>query len=341
MKKNFFIVKNDFLPFWVFAVFLIFIAGFRGGTRDTDVYAYIYSTINNYNLGFKSFYDETGMEVGFGYIAKIFYNAGFSFTIFALFISYITFIFIKKASSNFGANSFLVLLCYIPVFFANHQLMQVRQGLAVAAVYFSLSLFLNKKEKIKSVLVFLFGAFFHNIVFLFAFFNLSIMQKILLIKRVKFSVKIIFLVALVFILCRLITSFELILLTDRISNYSDSSYAEERSFFHPVNLRSIFLLLAFILFRPKSYNKIYDYLVILYAIGVGFRLGFYDFLILSGRVSTLFTFAEIFLIPLVLQEKFHKILLILLMFIYFSINLYINFVYQVPFVFDDYFKPIF
>ncbi|WP_180138626.1 EpsG family protein [Acinetobacter sp. YH12043] len=340
MKNNIFIVRRDFIPYWVVASLFALIVAFRGGTRDTDVYAYIFNTINNYSLGIKSFYDSTGVEVGYGYLAKIFFNLGFSFTIFSLFISFVTFLFIKKASDNFKANSFLVLLCYIPVFFANHQLMQIRQGLAVAAVFFSLSLLLANKSKLKGLFFFLFGAFFHNVVVLIYLFNLSLVRKILTIKKIKFSIKILLLVVAVFVVCRLFSSLGLIFLTDRISNYSNTSYSEERSILHPVNLRSVILLLIFVFFRPKN-NKIFDYLTIIYSIGVGLRFGFYDFLILSGRVSTLFTYAEIFLIPLILKEKFNKFMVMILVFIYFLLSLYINLVIQVPFVLDDYFKPIF
>ena len=341
MKKSFLVVNRSFLPYWFFTLLFVLIAGFRGGTRDTDVYAFVFNTINDYKLGIIGFYESTGMEVGFGYFAKLFYNLGLSFTFFSIFISFITFLFVKKASDNFGANAFLVLLCYIPVFFANHQLMQIRQGIAVAAVYFALSLFLSRGEKIKGTVFFLFGLFFHNIVLIFSFLNLFFIQKLLLTKKIHFYLKIIFLVAIVFLFCRLITSIGLILLTDRIANYADSTYSEERSFLHPVNIRSILLLAFFVILRPKKESKFYDFLTIIYALGIGFRLGFYDFLILSGRISTMFTFAEIFLIPLVLQERFNKLVLIFFIFIYFSMNLYINIFYQVPFIIEDYFKPIF
>lgn len=333
-------IRKDFIPFWFCSFIFICIAALRGKTRDTDAYLFVYKNINSFPLDFKGFYDSTGMEIGYGYIASFFYNLNAPFFIFLFFISFITFFFIKKASNNLGTNAFFVLLAYLPVFFANHQLMQIRQGLAVAAAYCALSYFINNKAKILGWLSFIFGFIFHNVILIFIFFFFNKINKFILTDKINLFIKCFLIVISVVVLCRILTDYGLIQLTDRVSTYTDSIYSEDRPVYHPANLRSLLLLVIFVYFRPKSKEFTYDFLTILYAIGVGFRLGFYDFLILSGRLSTIFTFSEIFLIPMLLKFKFNQVTSFFLMLFYVIINLYITIVYQVPFIFEDYFRPL-
>ncbi|MDH0711167.1 EpsG family protein [Acinetobacter johnsonii] len=334
-------VKIDSIYYFLLATIFILIAGLRGNTRDTIIYKFVYENVNEFSLNFSQFYESTGMEVGYGFLAFIFNNLGVSFTLFLTFISLLSFYFIKKASDVFDVNSFLVLLCYIPVFFANHQLMQIRQGLVIVIGYYFIALILKNKSKILAYGLFILGLLFHNILFVFIIFISNWFNRFIATDKIKLIIKVVVVVVMVFLFCRLITDFGIIQITDRISNYNDSEYSETRSFFHPANLRSFLLLLLFVFLKPvDNKNYVYNFLVVLYAIGLGFRLGFYDFVILSGRLSTLFTFSEIFLIPMLLDNKFNKVAIIIFVLIYFCINLYINLVYQVPFILIDYFKPL-
>ncbi|WP_038350319.1 EpsG family protein [Acinetobacter baumannii] len=340
--KNHFLVKRDSLFFWLFALIFILVAGFRGGTRDTDVYKYVYDHIYNFPLSsIGSFYDATGMEIGYGIISYIFQSFGFSFSTLLLLFSFLTFLFLKKTSDNLEINAFFVILCYLPVFYANHQLMQMRQGFAVAAVYCGISYIILNKNKLLAWFLFLIGFFIHNVVFALIITFFKYINNLINTEKINFYIKSILFVIIVFLFCRLITDFGLSALTDRIGNYSDTDYSEQRSFFHPANLRSVLLLFIFLIFRSKvKINKIYDYLVLLYSIGLGFRLGFYDFLILSGRISTLFTFSEIFIVPFLFKLRLKTLYSYIAILLYFLINLYINLYYQVPFVVHDYFKQI-
>lgn len=333
-----FFVKKASLLYALFSLFFILIATFRGMTRDTDAYKEVYNNILNYPLGVGEFYDKTGMELGYGLLAYPFRFLDIPFILFLFFFSFSTFFFIWKAANNFKINSFFVLICYIPVFFANHQLMQIRQGLAVALVYYTLSILMSSDKKIKTYIFFIISFFFHNVVLVFFVF-LSKKVNIYIANNKYFVLKLIFVFVSVFIFCRFLTFFDFLTITERISNYSGSEYADERSFFHPVNIRAFLLLLLFVLFRLK-YSIIYNFLLILNTIGVAIRLGFFDFLILSGRLSTVFTFSEIFLVSFLLYFRIRKLYAYFFLFLYFSFSLYLNLVYQVPFVLDDYFKPL-
>ena len=336
--RNIFIVKMSSFLYILFSLFFILIATFRGMTRDTDVYKEVYNNILYYPLGVSEFYSITGMELGYGVLAYPFKYLDLPFIIFLFFFSFLTFFFIGKAANNFKINSFFVLICYFPVFFANHQLMQIRQGLAVATVYFALSILMSSEKKVKAYLFFTFSVFFHNVAFVFLLF-LSKKINTFIANKKYFIMKIIFIFIFTIIFCRFITLFDFLTITDRIANYSGSEYAEERSIFHPVNIRAFLLLVLFVLFRLKD-SIIYNFLLLLNTIGVAIRFGFYDFLILSGRLSTIFTFSEIFLISFLLCNRMRLPYAYLFLFLYFIFSLYLNLVYQVPFIIDDYFKPL-
>lgn len=331
-------VKIASLMYFILAFIFMLIAAFRGATRDTQNYKDVYDKIFSYPL--TNFYEHTGMEVGFGLLSYFFNLINFPFSVFLLFFSFLTFYFLKKTADNLNINPIFVLLCYLPVYFINHQLMQIRQGLAIALAFYFLSAVLANKNRVIAWFLLGFGFFIHNVVAIFIFFSSKRINDFFIKSKISLLLKILLTVSLVFILCRIFTSLGLLDFTNRISNYSDSEYSEARSFLHPANLRSVVLLLFFYFLRPKKENYFFNALILFYSIGVGLRLGFFDFLILSGRISTLFTFAEIFILPLVLSLRFSKTSSIILLLFYFFINLYIGLVYQVPFIFSDYIKPL-
>lgn len=331
-------VKITSLIYFILAFIFMLIAAFRGATRDTQNYKDIYDNVFSYPL--TNFYEYTGMEVGFGVLSYAFNLMGFPFSLFLFLFSLLTFYFLKKIAEILNINPIFVLLCYLPVYFVNHQLMQIRQGLAIALAFYFIIALLANKNKITAWLLFGFGFITHNVVGIFLIFFSKRINDFFIKSKISLLLKILLTVSLIFILCRIFTSLGLLDFTNRISNYSDSEYSEARSFLHPANLRSVVLLLFFYFLRPKKENYFFNALILFYSIGVGLRLGFFDFLILSGRISTLFTFAEIFILPLVLSLRFSKTSSIILLLFYFFVNLYIGLVYQVPFIFSDYLKPL-
>jgi len=333
-------VRKTTLAYCLLSFIFILIASFRGATRDTDIYKFVYENSNLFPLEYTQFYDKTGMEIGYGYLSFIFNILSLPFSFFLFFISFLTFFFIKKASDNFSINSFYVLICYIPVFFANHQLMQIRQGLAMAIGYYFLSLILKNKNKILAFIVLISGYLFHSVTLVFFAFFSNLINSFIATERIKLFIKVFFVCFFVFVFCRFFSGLDFFQYTERLSNYTDSEFSTERGFLHPANIRSFLLLIFFVIFKPKNEGFIYNFLVVFYAAGLGFRLGFYDFMILSGRLSTIFTYSEIFLVPMLLVFRFSKQNIIVLLLIYFLINLYINLVFQVPFILEDYFKPL-
>ena len=85
----------------------------RGNTPDTINYKSLYNEIDRIPLNPSTFYDQTYMEYGFGLINAFFKYLNFDFSFFLFFYAFLTFIFIKKASDNFGINNVVVLFCYL------------------------------------------------------------------------------------------------------------------------------------------------------------------------------------------------------------------------------------
>jgi hypothetical protein len=85
-------------------------------------------------------------------------------------------------------------------------------------------------------------------------------------------------------------------------------------------------------------NKLFAIFFLLFTIGVAFRIGFSEFSILSGRFATAFSFSEIFILPFVFNrfKHFNNVLLAL-----FVITQAIaTYIFQAPYVLEDYFKPL-
>lgn len=336
--KNIVVLKETFL-FIPIAIFFACISSLRGDTPDTYNYKIIYENIYNYSLIPSKFYEQTYMEVGYGYLAIISKTLNLDFRFFLFLYSLLIFIFIKKTANNFGINSFYSILCYLSTFYVYHQWMQLRQGLAVVLAFYFVSLIYNNKSFLKSCIYYGFAIISHNVVIPFGIIFLFYIKKTRSIyenNNFSFFLKLFFCFILVLVACRLVSFFAISQL-DRVQTYA--VLEESRSLLHPANLRGYILLLLFLIFRIKNNNAL-NILLVLYATGIAIRIGFYDFLILSGRLSTVFTFAEIFIIPIILLAKFNKILAISLLFLYVFISGYLTANIQLPDILNQYFQPL-
>ena len=85
-------------------------------------------------------------------------------------------------------------------------------------------------------------------------------------------------------------------------------------------------------------NGLFTVFFLLFVVGVAFRIGFSDFAILSGRFATAFSFSEIFILPFVFYrfKYINNILLVLFV----IVQAVATYVFQAPYVMDDYFKPL-
>ena len=292
------------------------------------------------------FYLFTGMEIGFGWycyiINLITHSHVILFSIFSLFI----FLIIYLISKKLNVTILSVLLLYISTgYFLLQQFMQIRQGLATPLALFAITVFImdNNKFSIKFLLIRLLAFSFHQIalpVILIGVLLSIILKKIDLsineFKWISVFLFIIFIIIAKFLLVNLLTN-----ISSRVEVYSNSSeYAENVGVFRLPNIKAFFTFL-FILFlmNEKMYrNKLFTIFFLLFIVGVAFRIGFSDFAILSGRFATAFSFSEIFILPFAFYRfKYFNHIFLILFIIAQAIATYM---FQAPFVIEDYFKPL-
>lgn len=325
---------------------LALLVALRGDTRDTFQYLDVYRNLSQMPWNPIEFQEQYRMEWGFGLLSGLVKLVELPPEVLFFVISTLTFIAIAKASIAFGLNAWSAMPFYLPTFFLTQQFMQIRQGLAVALAFWAIALLIRSQRRwLAAGAVSLTSALFH-IVSLVPIFVTLVQPRFTPSQR---SYKNWFwasiTLALIIVLCRTISSIEIFELTNRVSTYvGDEEYGVARSIFESANLRAIFLTLAFIIFRPQedqSWFRTYMFLLGMYVIHLGIRIGFIDFAILSGRLSTSIGFAEIFLLAFIFQYRIKQPLLRLTFNVgYMALHFAIALLIQLPFLVKDYFTPI-
>ncbi|MCO8061898.1 EpsG family protein [Acinetobacter lwoffii] len=344
-----FLIKKDFLMFLIISIVVSLIVGMRGATNDTYTYYSIFKNIDNYDLkSFSGFYSETGVELGWGIYSKIisiFTQSPFIlFTIYSFFIFFI----IYKISEAIKIKFIYIMAFYLPTgFFLMQQFMQIRQALAVPLVIYGAILFMDNSKK-KGIIFFILAIMFHqiSISFIFFFFIYFLMNK-----RFKFNYsrnRFLFLNILTlfigFFVARVVLFPVANNFFDRLVAYSDTEYAESVGFFSLANIKFYmeFLLILFLTTPKALANKYYVFFVLCFTVGLTLRLAFFDFAILSGRLSNAFLFVEIFLIPMLLLFRFKIFYFYIYTLLYFILLLYITWFYQASiYLKDAYFIPLY
>lgn len=338
-------IKKNTLFFIFFSIIVALIVGNRGSTRDTFAYFSVFKNIDNYNLlNPINFYQLSGMELGYGwysYLVSLFTDSGLIlFFIWSFFIFYSIYIISKKINIKF----IWVFLLYITSgYFVLQQFMQIRQGFAVPlALIGVVSLFVYDRVTIKFILFSLFSAFIHQMAIPVSFFGLIVWlfvsrSSMTLWKFKSFSVILLFLSILFskFVLGDILMS-----ISGRVSDYSETEYAEKLSLFRLPNIKAFltFIMILFLMNVSLYKNKIFVAFYLLFVLGLSFRIGFIDFSILSGRFSTALTFVEIFILPFVFF-RFGKIGVFYLL-VFILVQAVATYGYQVPEEFyESYFIP--
>ncbi|ENX61609.1 MULTISPECIES: EpsG family protein [Acinetobacter] len=342
------LVKRKFLFFLFFAFLCSLIVGGRGNTNDTYTYYSIFKNIDSYDLtSYYNFYLLSGVELGWGLYSKVIsIFSDSSLVLFSIF-SFLTFSFIYKASHIIRLNYAYVMAFYIPSgFFLMQQFMQIRQGLAVPAVVLASLLYLSNKKK-WSIVFFIIAILFHQITFsyilIFLCYLLLDRKYPLSYSRLRFYSVLFGILFFVFILARTVMLPLASSFFDRLVSYSNSDYAEEVGFFSLANIKFYleFVLILCLTNKKILLNKFYVFMVFIFTVGLTLRIAFFDFGILSGRLSNVFLFIEIFLIPYLLSQRLKKAPFYLFLTLYFIIIFYVTWVYQAGlFLQDYYFIPL-
>lgn len=340
------IIKRKLLLFLLLSIFVSSIVGNRGATRDTEAYYSVFKNIKNLDLlNPLKFYIVTGMEIGFGwysFIISLFTNS--NFILFFVF-SFLTFCVIYKISEKIIIEYIFVVSIYLSSgYFLLQQFMQIRQGLAIPLALLAVTLFTgNNRISLKFNLLCLLSVSFHQVAL--PVILVGVLSSLVFTEKKKISIDkfrvicVIGLITFVF-LSKMFLSSILINLSSRVETYSKSAeYAAELGLFRLPNIKAFCTYLFILIFMNEKtcQNKLFVVFFVLFTLGLAFRIGFSDFAILSGRFATAFTFAEIFLLPFVFN-RFKQGNVILLIFI--VAQTIATYMYQAPFVFEDYFKPL-
>ena len=113
-----------------------------------------------------------------------------------------------------------------------------------------------------------------------------------------------------------------------------------RGVFNLRNVRDYLLILIFIRFFKEEFltSKVHTLFTYFFTISVALRVGFYDFSILAARLPTVFSFTEIFLLPLILgkitPQSTRVVFLTLWMF--FNLSIFFTIVYPIEQFISDY-----
>lgn len=333
-------------------IVLAFIVTFRGKTRDTIVYKYVYENLEYMDLGSVSgFYSNSGMEIGYGYLSYIVSLFFDDYHVVFFVISFSILYCLYKVSIYLKINIMVFFLVYITnYYFVMQQFMQIRQGFSTALVFYGALLFFNKKYY-SSFGLFIIACLFHQTAFAFVTFFIGYLLTKSFFERYRSNI---FLYISVIVGVVLVCKSMLLVIPNyfvRVASYADSDYSQVLSPLRLTSLRFYFLFIFFLIFFyfffkrkyqdnfPKNANHFLVFLLVTYAVGLGIRVGFNDFAILSTRLSEFFLFAEIFLTSFIFSYKKLDIKFLLLFLVYLITQIFIL-INQLDYVFIDYFKEI-
>ena len=340
------LIKKNTIVFLLVSLLVALIVGNRGDTRDTIIYYYVFRYIDILDLlNPAKFYIFTGMEIGFGwYCYFISFITNSHIVLFTVF-SFITFYVIYLVSRKIEVSPTFVLLLYLSSgYFLLQQFMQIRQGFATPLALYALTIFMGKEDKfyIRFLLITLLAFSFHQVALPIV--CIGILLSLLL--RIRMSLinfkwlSIVILIVFILIAKFALTDF-LVNVSSRVETYSNSAeYSGDIGIFRLPNIKAFFTFLFILFFMNKNLyeNKLFAIFFLLFTIGVAFRIGFSEFSILSGRFATAFSFSEIFILPFVFSRFKHLKTTLLALFI--IIQAIATYIFQAPYVIDDYFKPL-
>lgn len=317
----------------------------RGETRDTAAYVEIFHDTQGIPLHPLEYAETHGVEWGFGVLSGLVHSAGFGPRVLFFLLSLWTFRCIDRAARELGLNFYAVMPFYLGTFFLTQQLMQMRQGLAVALAS---TVVVDFSVRPASLVRKAFGAvvaFSIHIVSALPVVTAACLQRALPSpsrwRVIGWTLVLVLATALV---AHLASSSHMLLSLERLGAYADDEeFAAARSALEFANVRAVMLLVLFVAAAPTA-RPTNQYLLLLglYAIHVGIRFGFLNFAILSGRLSTVVGFVEIFLLPLAIRGSVrHRWARVAIAFAYLTVHAAATLTYQAPYLIDDYFTPLY
>jgi hypothetical protein len=326
---------------------LMLVVAMRGDTRDTQTYIDIFrETVDLPLLHPLDYYAATNVEWGFGLASWALSSIGLGPRTLFLLVSAATFACIERAARTLKMSPYSVMPYYLGTFFLTQQLMQIRQGLAVAFAFWMILRLVHSQTR-----PLIFGAATVPAMMVHSVSSAPMLAALLLRPSLprpsmwRIAAWLVVLIGLCVLAARLASDLEVFELVDKLALYlQDEEYSSARNVLDAANVRAVLLL--FVLFlachKPElAQSRAYLILLGLYAMSVGVRLGFLDFQILSGRFSTSFGFAEIFLVPMAVKAYVKsRSARCIIGLTYLTVHAVGTLTAQAPYLIDDYFSPI-
>lgn len=219
---------------------------------------------------------------------------------------------------------FALLLFYVHTYLYR-DLNQIRSAVAAALGLF-LVFSLHHKQHLKSTLIIFFAAMFHMaalsyfVVFILSFFGIS---RKFMVLGVIFSVAV-GAIGISYIILNALPGMGFV--TEKLSDYADSGYAESVKLFDITNIKNLFIFSLCIFFWKDLSRRApyFQTLMLFYFVAVCWRILFNDFGIFAARISTFFAVVEVILIPAFLYIFRHKVLVGIVIILYASLIFYLN-----------------
>lgn len=317
----------------------------RGDTRDTQTYIEVFRASAQFPTDPMAYYAAMGMEWGYGLISWALNCLGLGPTSLFFLFSLGTFHFLNQAAQRVRLQLLDVAPFYLGSFFLLQQLMQIRQGFASVLVLSTIVLIGTPRARAWRTSAAMVGAISIHISSAPLMLGAQLLGRLRPPHtRARALLWVTAIAACTVLMARAVMSFEVVESLGRLSVYAfDEEYSDSRELLDAANLRALFLL-ALLLFCASAQllrSRAYVLLLGLYAVHLGLRLGFYDFLILSGRLSTALGIVEVLLLPMLLHDRIRDPRLrALISLAYFATHAAATLLVQAPYLIHDYFAPL-
>ncbi len=328
LSSFFFLGKKSFsfqkiLLIYSFIALVLF-CGLRGN-KGTDTISYIDGfkrTISLFDSGETILRFGSPYEVGYKYISILIKTFTNNVDIFFIVISFLALFFIYKSLQKYSEFIILGLMVYFVRFYFLRDWNQIRAGVSLAMILYSIE-YVAKKDFRRFLIIWLLAVSFHISALIFLPFYF--------IGRKKITISIMISCCLcVFILHQYVDKATMAsFLIDNMqmdSTYTKGEYAKLKSLSD-----GIFIYRSFILFILYAYGnllrnkvKYFDVFRNCYLMGLIVSIIFFDFNVISGRLSSVFDTVEVILVPAIIYLFKPKIFGYIMILAFISILYYMN-----------------
>jgi EpsG family len=291
--------------FLLLAIPAILVVGFRGNTRDTVEYIDIFKSTTSFPMDPIDYYLVQQVEWLFGVICWAIQSIGLGWRALFLLIPLLTWSFLSLSCKSLRITLFTIAPFYLGTFFLTQQLMQIRQGLAIAVAFYVILDCEERRPGIKHVILSALAIGIHMVSALpiIAALAWRMARNWKVFGNLNWTRVGLVLAGTILAAMALLRN-EFLFSVGKLSLYvADEEFSGARGYLAPANLRATLLLVLFVLTRvPERWRNAYNTMLILFTVHLGLRIGFNEFEILSGRLASALGFSEVFLLALALHH---------------------------------------